>query len=156
MSSLKKVTGTWHGTYSYDPLEHIPKVDPVPFTLLLKQGWFGRFAGTVNDGPGGMPDTGKIKGRFSFPRLTFTKHMPISYVVTPDRRTIPLRQFLIELGETCEHEIPHPPIFYTGEFSDERHAQGTWIIRAEQLPLPDGRAVPMFEATGVWKIEKVG
>ena len=156
MTNFKKVTGTWHGTYSYDPLEHIPKLDPIPFTLILKQGWFGRFTGKVSDGPGGMPDTGAIKGRFSFPRIAFTKQMPVFYVVMPDRRNISLRQFLLELGETCEHEIPHPPIFYTGEFSDDRHAKGTWIIRAEEHPLSDGRAVPLFEASGVWRIEKIG
>jgi hypothetical protein len=68
MNTLKKITGTWKGTYSYQPVEHILNLDPVAFTLILKQGWFGRFKGTVtDDGLGGMPGTGFIEGHFSFP-----------------------------------------------------------------------------------------
>jgi hypothetical protein len=99
MDTLKKVTGTWGGTYSYDSVEHIPKRDPVPFTLTLKQGWFGRFTGTVtDDSPRGTPGTGVIEGNFSFPRIEFTKRMPVCYVATPDGRSITLREYLIEQG----------------------------------------------------------
>ena len=79
--------------------------------------------------------------------------MPVGYVATPDGRNITLRQFLIEQGQTCERDVPHMPIFYRGEFSDSYHANGTWIIRAGPLPLLDGRAVQMPEATGGWTIE---
>jgi hypothetical protein len=154
MDILKKITGTWQGTYSYDPVEHIPKLEPVPFTLTLKQGWFGRFTGTVTDGsPGGMPGTGVIEGRFSYPRIEFTKRMPICYVATPDGRSITMRAYLIEQGHTCERDVPHMPIFYEGEFSSPRRAQGTWIIRAAPLALGDGRAVQMPEARGGWRLE---
>ena len=153
MNTLKKVTGTWRGTYSYDAVEQIPQLVPVPFTLTLKQGWFGRFTGTVTDGPGGMPDTGAVDGSFSYPRIEFTKQMPVCYVATPDGRNVPLRQFLIEQGQTCERDIPHTPIFYEGEFLSPSRAQGTWIIRAGPVSLGDGRAVQMPEARGGWSID---
>jgi hypothetical protein len=153
MNTLKKVTGTWRGTYRYDAVEQIPKLVPVPFTLMLKQGWLGRFTGTVTDGPGSRPETGVVEGYFSFPRIEFTKQMPVCYVATPDGRNITLRQFLIEQGQTCERDVPHMPIFYQAEFSDARHAHGTWIIRAGRLSLLDGRAIQMPEATGGWSIE---
>lgn len=153
MNTLKQVTGTWRGTYSYDAVVQFPKLIPVPFTLTLKQGWFGRFTGTVTDGAGGMPETGTIEGSLSFPRIEFTKRMPVCYVATPDGRNIPLRQFLLENGQACERDVPHMPIFYQGEFSDPRHAHGTWIIRAGPLSLLDGRAIQMPEATGGWSIE---
>jgi hypothetical protein len=151
---LKKVTGKWRGTYSYDPMEHIPKLEPVPFTLTLKQGWFGRFTGTVtDDGPRGTPGTGVIEGYFSFPRIEFTKRMPVCCVATPDGRTITLREYLIEQGHTCERDVPHAPIFYEGEFSGASRAQGTWIIRAGPVSLGDGRAIRMPEVRGGWSIE---
>ena len=154
MDNLKKVTGTWKGTYSFEPLDHIPKLDSVGFTLTLKQGWFSRFMGTVSDDcPGGMPGTGVIEGYFSFPHIEFTKRMPVCYVVTPDGRSITLREYLIEQGHSCERDVPHMPIFYEGEFLSPSRAQGTWIIRAGPVSLGDGRAVQMLEARGGWSID---
>src|SRR6266850_1894551 len=146
---LKKVTGTWHGTYSYDPVEHIPKREPVPFTLELKQGWFGRFTGTVTDhGQHGMPGIGIVKGYFSFPRIKFTKQMPVSYVATTDGRSITIREYLIEQGHTCERDVPHTPIYYAGEFSSSNRAQGEWIIREGLVPFGNRRAVQVPECKG--------
>ncbi len=154
MDTLKEVTGTWQGTYSFEPVDDIPKLDPVPFTLSLKQGWFGRFTGTVTDGgPLGMPGTGFIKGHFSFPRIEFTKRMPVCYVATPDGRSITMRESLIEQGHTCERDMPHTPIVYEGEFSSPSRAQGTWIIRAGPFSLGDGRVVQMPEMRGGWSID---
>jgi hypothetical protein len=154
MDTLKKVTGTWKGTYNYEPVEHIPKLDSVAFTLTLKQGWFARFTGTViDDGPRGMPGTVVIEGYFSFPRIEFTKRMPVCYVATPDGRNITMREYLIEQGHVCERDVPHVPIFYEGVFSSASRAQGTWIIKAGPVSLGDGRAVQMPEARGDWSIE---
>src|SRR5947209_5197306 len=151
MSTLKKISGTWRGTYSYDAAKTIPTLEPVPFTLILKQGWFGRFTGTVlDDATRGMPGIGAVEGYFSFPRIEFTKRMPVCYAATPDGRNISLRQFLIEQGQTCERDVPHMPIFYRGEFSDSYHANGTWIIRAGRLPLLDVRAVQLAETIVGW------
>ena len=127
---------------------------PVPFTLTLKQGWFGRFSGSVEDDPvRGMPGTGTVEGLFSFPRIEFTKQMPVCYVRTPDGRSMTLREFLIEQGNTCERDVPHLPIFYQGEFSDARQASGTWTIRAGAHWLPDGQSVQVPESTGGWAME---
>jgi hypothetical protein len=154
MDTLKKITGTWKGTYSYEPVEHISRLDPVAFTLTLKQGWFGRFTGTVtDDSPHGMPDTGVIEGYFSFPYIEFTKRMPVFYVAVTDVHNISLREYLAEQGHTCERDVPHTPIFYAGEFSSPSRAQGTWIIRAGTVSLGDGRAVQMPEVRGGWSID---
>jgi hypothetical protein len=154
MDSLKNVTGTWQGAYSYEPLDRMSKREPVPFTLILKQGWFGRFTGGVTeDADRGMPGTGAIDGYFSYPRIEFTKRMPVSYVRTVDGRKISLRDFVIEEGQLCEHDVPHRPIFYRGEFPDCNHAQGTWIISAGPIPLGDGRIVKVAESKGSWSME---
>ncbi len=154
MEIPRKITGTWRGSYAYEPSDKMPKRDPVPFTLVLKQGWFGRFTGSVtDDATRGMPGTGIIDGYFSYPRIEFYKKMPASYVATPDGRMISLRDFLIEHGHECDNEIPHRPIFYQGEFSDSCHAQCIWIIEAGRLPVGDGRALKMSETKGTWKIE---
>ena len=102
---IKIVTGTWRGAYNYEPSDLMPKRDPVPFTLTLKQGWFGHFAGSVtDDATCGMPGTGVVDGYFSFPRIEFTKRMPVCYVATLDGRHITLREFLIERGHICDRD----------------------------------------------------
>jgi len=157
MNALKRVSGTWRGIYTYDGAKANPAIEPVSFTLTVSQGWFGRFTGTVVDaGRPGIPGTGAVLGFFSFPRIEFTKRMPVAYWIKPDGKAIPLREFLIEQGETCTRDVPGPPIFYEGEFSDEQHASGTWIIRAGPLSLMDGRALQIGEFTGDWTMEKAG
>ena len=134
MEKLKKVTGTWRGSYSYDRSERMPAREPVPFKLVLQQGWFGHFTGTVTEDPNlGMPEAGRIDGYFSSPKIEFTKLMPVCYIGLPDGRRAPLRQFLIEAGHKCDQDIQHPPIIYRGEFSDSRHAQGISDYRAKKI-----------------------
>lgn len=153
MDKLERVTGTWRGVYSYDPSALIPGLS-VPFTLTLEQGWFGRFTGTVmDDAPPGMPGTGRVQGYFSFPKIEFTKRMPVCYVVTPDRRLITLREYLVESGHSCEGDFRHMPIWYEGRFLSPTEAQGTWTLKAGLLSLGDGRAVEFGESTGGWTIQ---
>jgi len=155
MEKLKKVTGTWHGTYAYESSELTAKRQPVSFTLILKQAWFGRFTGSVTeqDPAPGVSGSGAIEGYFSSPRIEFRKRMPVCFVALPDGRNISLREYLIAQGHTCERDVPGPPFFYQGEFSGPRRAQGTWIIHAQPIPLGDGRAIPMAETKGTWSIE---
>jgi len=155
MHTLKKVTGTWRGTYAYEPAEPMSQRDPVAFTLTLKQGWFGRFTGSVTDDAAhGVPGVGVVVGYFSFPGIEFTKQMPVFYVTLPDRPVMTLREYLSEQGHTCERDVLHPPVFYQGEFSSPHRAQGTWIIRAAPIFLGGGRSIQMPETRGVWNMEK--
>ena len=154
MNAVKRITGAWRGSYSYDAAEENPKLNTVSFVLMLQQRWFGRFNGSVTDGPGGMPETGLIKGYISYPTIRFIKRMPVCYVGGPDGRKITLRQFLIEQGEDCDRDVPHWPIYYRGRFYDPHNANGMWIIRATPLTLHDGRAIQMPETTGSWTITR--
>ena len=158
MNTLKKVAGTWRGTYEHELRDTMPRREPVPFVLILNQGWFGRWFGrftgiVAEDATRGMPGTGLIKGFFSYPRIQFHKKMPVGYVSTPGGRSLTLRDYLIEKSHVCNHDIPHRPIFYQGTFSDPRHAYGTWIIEAGPLALGDGRVIKMGKTKGTWKIE---
>lgn len=132
----------------------MPRREPVSFNLILKQGWFGRFTGSVTeDPPRGMPGSGIVAGCFSFPRIEFVKRMPIAYVGVVDGRTRPLREYIIEQGHSCEFDVPHPPLYYAGEFSSPSSAQGTWIIKAGPLKLPGNRIMEVRESKGTWQIE---
>ena len=156
MSSTNRrqsVTGRWSGQYCYDPTEKMAVPGAVGFTLILKQGWFGRFSGTVTDGAGGMPGVGTIRGRLKSPRIEFVKQMPVSYVGTPEGVAITLRESVAKLGIESKADVPHAPIYYSGEFVDTSHAQGQWIIRAARVPLGDGRVLNMPEGRGTWRLE---
>ena len=154
MDSLKKISGIWRGAYSYEASEQMLKREPVSFTLTLKQGWFGRFTGSVaEDTSRGMPGTGVVEGYFSFPRIEFTKRMPLFFVATPDGRNITLREYLTEQGHACDRDVSHVPIFYEGEFSGPSRAQGSWIIRAGPVSVGGDIAFEIPETRGVWNIE---
>jgi hypothetical protein len=154
MYKLKKVTGTWRGTYNYAPTAILPNRESVRFTLALKQGWFGHFKGIVTDDSAhGMPGTGLIKGCFSFPRIEFIKRMPVCSVVTPEGRQMTLREFLIGQGISCRQELPHRPISYQGEFSSSTQAHGSWLLKGGSFPLGNGLVLNLEESKGTWTIE---
>lgn len=154
MEKLKAVTGVWRGIYNFGLSEQMPALAPVPFTLTLRQGWFGRFKGTVTDDRApGMPGIGTITGFFSYPHIQFTKQMPICYVITPEGRSVSLRDILLEEGHACDNELPHFPIRYHGEFIDPMHARGSWRIMAGVLELPNGLTMNVVESYGKWSIE---
>jgi hypothetical protein len=148
-----EVSGVWRGAYGFD-LADASRV--VSFTLKLKQGWLSHFTGMVMDvAPQGMPGTGTIDGYFGFPRVDFTKQMPVCYVAGPDGVAITLRELLAAKGRVFEHDFPHPPIIYEGTFLAEHRVQGSWIIRPTNVKLPDGSYLPMPQSTGIWCAEFV-
>jgi hypothetical protein len=154
MSTLAGITGIWHGSYWHDRREPFLMREPVPFTLTLDQGWFGRFKGTVADGgPQGMPGDGVVAGRFRFPRIEFTKRMPVCYVGTRDGRMISLREYLAEQGYRCDFEVPHSPIFYQGEFVNSTEVKGTWVIRPGRIWIGKGRSIGTQGGNGSWSME---
>jgi hypothetical protein len=156
MDILKRVTGTWMGTYSYDPSEPVAKLGAVTFTLTLKQqGWFGRFVGTVSeDAALGIPGVGGIEGYFSYPRIEFTKRMPRCFVTTEDGRLIPLRDYVAEEGYAWEHDMPHPAVFHQGQFSGPDCAAGTWTARPVRFPVGGGQMIVRAPVTGTWSMDK--
>ena len=61
------VTGTWKGEYAFEESEEGAGKSVagtvVTFTLKIKQGWLGSFAGTIQEDPRtGFPEPGEVKG----------------------------------------------------------------------------------------------
>jgi hypothetical protein len=155
MITCAEVTGVWQGTYCHEHREPFLNREPVPFTLTLDQGWFGRFKGTVtDDGPHGMPGGGVVVGHFRFPRIEFTKRMPVCYVCARDGRMISLREYLAELGRSCKFDVPHAPIVYQGEFFGSTEVKGTWMIRPSRVWIGKARSIGMQGNSGTWSMEK--
>ena len=154
MEKCKKISGTWRGFYDYLKPESLATTGRVPFTLVIKQGWFWRFAGTVTEEqPLGMPGNGRVEGYFSFPRVEFTKRMPVGYFRSGEGDQVSMTDYVRSLGIQCEGNLPHPPIFYEGTFCETGRVKGTWIIQPTQIPLPGGNSLPMSGASGDWQIE---
>jgi hypothetical protein len=149
MESPIVMTGTWRGEYEFDRCNLIS--GPVPFSMVLKQRWFGLFIGTVTDDSNlGMPGIGKIRGRFTFPSVRFTKQMPICYVMSKDKRRVTLRDSLAEQGYAHEPDHPHPVIWYTGTVSEACIATGVWEIKPTAIRLQNGRVSRLQPLTGTW------
>jgi hypothetical protein len=157
MPNTNTLEGIWRGFYQYsrpDPAGNLPVVD---FTLILKAGWLGTFQGGVTDDPPhGIPGQGHVYGRVSFPRIKFTKQMPICYVRYPDGRHTTLREAVIAKGHPCKREFPGQKIQYEGEFIAPDRASGTWVISAGFIRLP-GRFRVGFKtpgSTGTWSMAR--
>lgn len=148
-----KVSGVWRGTYGYESKGKLG-VKIVSFILTLKQGWLGHFSGTVvEDEPAGMPGIGEVDGFLEWPRIEFTKQMPVGYLVKSDASRITLREYFIEHGHSCESELPSPPITYKGTFLDANRVQGYWVIRPTRVSLPDGWGITLSQSASLWCAE---
>jgi hypothetical protein len=155
MITCAEVTGVWQGTYRHDRDEPLLLREPVPFTLMLNQRWFGRFKGKVtDDGPNGMPGVGAVAGYFRFPRIQFTKRMPVYYVCSRDGRMVSLREYLAEQGRHCDFDVPHAPIVYQGELCSSTEAKGTWIILPGRVWVGKARSIGTRGGSGTWSMEK--
>ena len=112
------ISNSWVGYYAYDPIEGVDVELPiVTFKMSWEFGWFGRFVGSVNDGPNSdMLETGKITGRFRSGKIEFTKYMPVGTYMNPN-------------GSAVKTDGRHPPIHYYGTFdSTSNSIDGKWYI----------------------------
>jgi hypothetical protein len=127
------ITGSWQGHYAYDPTSENPHPVPaVPFRLQLKQGWFGRFSGRVQDDPGrGTPQEGTIKGVVSGDQIEFVKWQPVCYMRDGDRLQS-LREYLeSQCNLPPDRDVQLPPINYRGRYDAATgRVAGTWEMRA--------------------------
>lgn len=149
----RKVSGLWRGAYGFES-KGVPGEKVVPFTLTLKQGWLGHFAGTVTeDAPGGMPGIGKVDGFFEWPTIEFIKQMPVGYITRPDGSKMTFREYFMEHGHACENELPSPPISCRGTLLDGNRVQGFWLIKPARITLPDGWGITVPQTNGLWCAE---
>jgi hypothetical protein len=123
----------------------------VTFTLELTQHWFGWITGVVNDGPGGMPEQGRVRGRCRRQRLSFRKRMPVARIVD-QKATRPLSEYVAEQGHEVPPNTPHPVILYEGRVSEDGTSlSGRWHVNEHLLPLADGRhGLPLPGYSGTW------
>jgi hypothetical protein len=144
MSKIQ-MQGTWVGEYEMPKSSEGPAYS-VPFTMDLKDGFFGAFSGTVRDDPGiGMPEPGTIHGKIRGLQVEFTKQMPIAYVAL-SKGAIKLSVYLMEQGITVdERAIKHSPIYYLGRYiTDQDTVAGKWRISAHMLRIPGTRMIMRF------------
>lgn len=142
------VSGTWHGQYRHE-LDADGR--RVTFTLRLTQDGNGRVAGTVSEGPGGMPDDGRIVGECRRGRLTFLKLMPVAHVAGADGNSVDLGSFLVTTGHELANPIEHPQLLYEGRLTDGgRSVAGTWRLDRLVAPLKDGGAFYLDGGRGTW------
>ena len=118
MTNHNPIPTSWVGYYAYNPIEGVEAELPiVTFRMSWEFGWFGRFVGTVNDGPNSdMLETGKIKGYCRNKKIEFTKYMPIETIINPD-------------GSPTRTDRRHRPIHYFGKYdADSNSMHGEWYI----------------------------
>ena len=128
----------WHGEFRHEPQS---EGSPVTFTLRLTQDGNGRVVGTVSEGPGGMPDEGRIVGECRRARLTFLKLMPVAHVMGTDGNSVDLGSFLVTTGHELAKPIEHPQLLYEGRLTDGgRSVTGTWRLNRLVARLKDGGA----------------
>jgi hypothetical protein len=153
MATCRNISGNWRAVYHYSPNPQLPYLPPVRFALTLKQGWFGRFTGTSVDEPNGVPGVGGIEGRLAGSSIKFVRQMSECFVFE-GHLTVSLRDYLTSLGESCDFELPVPPIYYAGQFADGQLANGTWTIPETIVKFPDGHELIIDVTIGTWAMER--
>ena len=124
--------------------------------MRLAQDADGHVSGTVSDGPGGMPEEGRIIGTARRGRLQFLKLMPVGRVGAADG-TEEVLAFLAEAGHEADGPLEHPQILYEGRLtSDGRTVTGTWRLDDYRVPLKDGQTCTLAGARGVWSATRAG
>ncbi|GGH83092.1 hypothetical protein GCM10011379_57960 [Filimonas zeae] len=114
--------GQWKGYYSYSG-EKVNKFRQFENTLfdieiLTVNGNF--FTGKVQDdlGTGGTEGVGDITGQIKGNGIDFVKRMPVLTFIVDEK------------GTRKTFNKKHPPIFYTGEFTnDGQTVNGTWRFK---------------------------
>jgi hypothetical protein len=154
------ITGSWAGVYEYDSEGPFPAQPPgVGFTLTVRQGWFGRFQGVIQDDPTkGAAAEATVRGRVTDRGLTFRKQYPAYFAKLGDR-TVTLREQIEALhGITIDDDVLPEPVQYRGEYDPvEQVARGVWEITARRLLLRcRGQFVEfaMPGVTGTWSMRR--
>jgi hypothetical protein len=142
------VSGIWHGEYRYEPAG---ENSPVTFTLRLTQDSAGVVVGTVVDGPGGMPDEGRIIGESRRGRLSFLKRMPVAHVLSPDTGTsVEVGVYLASHGYEPAGPVEHE-LLYQGRLSnDGRTLAGEWRLEGVVVPLKENFPLYLGGGRGTW------
>ena len=152
-----KVTGTWHGEYTYGPLYEALAGKRVPFVLSLTESWLQRFAGYVRDdaSKGGQPERGRIAGKRRGAAIEFVKTMPVGYVFDDEGRmeeksSWVRRVFGVEQPDASPHRI-----HYSGDLSaDGQSVAGKWQIQSRVIAR-DGGVAHVFGGEGTWTARRV-
>ena len=148
-----EVAGNWRGEYSYDPIEGVPSIPAIAFSMSIERSWLGSFAGVAIDDLGqGLPNHALIQGRTNRKIVRFRK-TPEAFLTLGPAGARPASQFLQEeLGTNLERGYPPPHILYQGQLdlAGERMS-GTWVILPYRIILRAVRkAVEFHETTGTW------
>jgi|GEM_PF-2052061 len=162
MQQKPLLVGPWRGTYSYDDPELRRHASAgVGFELHLTQTrwqrFWGRFTGQVtDDAPMGVPGVGRIRGRSSGRRVSFTKLLPECYAVNFYGQMTPLRELLATHGYTLRRQVEQPPIYYEGTLAEDGSIAGTWLIEALTLRLDaHGTKIPCPRSTGTFQMKRL-
>jgi hypothetical protein len=157
------ITGEWVGEYAFDPGPAYPTLPTgIRFTLVVRQGWFGRFRGTAQDAAkcfSVAPAT--IVGRVAGLKLSFRKLYPEFYVASRDGGWATLRDYIEgELALPLDQDVPPDPVWYSGGYDpDEQTARGTWRIEAGVLQFwsRGRRCTSDWPGTsGTWVMRRLG
>jgi hypothetical protein len=147
--------GIWQGEYRYEPEDG---GSPVTFTMTLVQDASNVVSGTVTDGPGGMPEEGRIIGSCRRGRLEFLKLMPVARFAAPAAEsTQEMSAYYAAGGHDIEEPIEHPQLIYQGRFTaDGRTVTGTWRLDGCWVRLKEGPTFYMPGVRGVWSAARTG
>jgi hypothetical protein len=127
-----RLTGTWHGEYTYGDFYADLAGQRVPFVLSLTESWRYRLSGYVRDDAarGGQPERGRITGVRRGAAVAFVKTMPVGYVTDGDGTRVEVAAWLRRTFGIETPDLPPHRIHYAGELTpDGQTLAGTWVIR---------------------------
>ena len=128
--------GTWTGAYGYDD----GIASDVAFAIEILEEGSGGFKGIVQDGAGGHPMPGEVRGKVDDERIEFLKTMPATLFRFPDGRR--------EVAEGRPQKIA-----YRGQADGPNAFSGTWTVRGG-LKMYGGRVYISRTSHGHWHMSR--
>jgi hypothetical protein len=152
-----KVTGTWHGEYTYGPEYGAVTGKSVPFVLSLTESWWRRFAGYVRDDAarGGQPERGRVAGKRRGAAIQFVKTMPVGYVTNDQGKLSETTNAWLQRTFGGEQRGTSPlRIHYSGNLSvDGQSAAGQWLIKRRVVS--QGGQLVRLGGEGTWTARRI-
>lgn len=145
---------TWHGVYSYDPLDAGDTPPPCAFEFVLERSWLGRFRGRASD----IEDGAKVRpalitGHVLGSRIAFSKTYDEAWVGV-EGTTVALIDWLAAIEAIPTGDTTHR-VRYVGTITTGGDVMaGTWSLPGLVSTSLDGSVFNSSPMTGTWEARR--
>ena len=132
----------------------------VKFTAVLRDQWFWRFSGTIEEDPvAGVPETSSVSGWWKGRTISFEKRYSRFWTRNDAGAVVPLDDWVKEKHNSSvvvPFPYSHAAITYAGILNDsDGSVMGTWHLPSVHGSLASGGSILLPEAFGTFAMRRL-